>query len=217
MVRHRSLRSLAAARPAACAAARPEPPPPLPRSLPPQHRLQKTIELPPFSRGCHVVTRQILEALPELNEFEGGWVGTSWCAPCCADRSRSQHTPPDIALLRPPTCRSGPGQPAGAAHLCQPHNQRKRLAGWVGGWAGRGGPTELASALASPSAHAMLSSPGPQTCPWTWPTRWTRWRPRAASASIGMTTRGRTTCAGGGEAGGCVGGVMGAPSSTNVS
>ena len=33
---------------------------------------QKSIQLPPFARGFHIVTGHVLEALPELNEVEVG-------------------------------------------------------------------------------------------------------------------------------------------------
>lgn len=36
------------------------------------HRVQKTITLPQYPRGCHVITRRIYEALPELGSFEVG-------------------------------------------------------------------------------------------------------------------------------------------------
>jgi hypothetical protein len=35
-------------------------------------RLQKTISLPAYPRGCHVVTRELLRELPELQQFEVG-------------------------------------------------------------------------------------------------------------------------------------------------
>lgn len=35
-------------------------------------RVQKTIELPPFKRGCHVITRNLLQQLPELGDIEVG-------------------------------------------------------------------------------------------------------------------------------------------------
>ncbi|KAG2448462.1 hypothetical protein HYH02_006354 [Chlamydomonas schloesseri] len=41
-------------------------------SIPPTQWVQKTITLPQFPRGCHVITRRIYEALPELGSFEVG-------------------------------------------------------------------------------------------------------------------------------------------------
>lgn len=35
-------------------------------------RFQKVVELPPFKRGCHVITRPLLQRLPELADFEVG-------------------------------------------------------------------------------------------------------------------------------------------------
>jgi len=34
--------------------------------------LQKQLTLPAFSRGCHLVTRHVLEAIPELRSFQTG-------------------------------------------------------------------------------------------------------------------------------------------------
>ncbi|PNW88755.1 hypothetical protein CHLRE_01g043100v5 [Chlamydomonas reinhardtii] len=41
-------------------------------SIPPTQWVQKTITLPQYPRGCHVITRRIYEALPELGSFEVG-------------------------------------------------------------------------------------------------------------------------------------------------
>ena len=38
------------------------------------YRLQKMVELPSYKRGCHVITRKVLEQLPELGEFDVGLV-----------------------------------------------------------------------------------------------------------------------------------------------
>ncbi len=35
-------------------------------------RAQKTITLPGYKRGCHVVTRKLMAELPEVEEFEVG-------------------------------------------------------------------------------------------------------------------------------------------------
>ena len=35
-------------------------------------RMQKLVTLPGYSRGCHVITRPLLQHLPELSEFEVG-------------------------------------------------------------------------------------------------------------------------------------------------
>lgn len=34
--------------------------------------MQKTFSLPPFKRGCHIITRYIYEAVPEIRQFEVG-------------------------------------------------------------------------------------------------------------------------------------------------
>lgn len=35
-------------------------------------RFQKTLALPAMKRGCHVITRQLLQQIPELSGFEVG-------------------------------------------------------------------------------------------------------------------------------------------------
>lgn len=40
----------------------------------PRCRLQKVVELPSYKRGCHVITRKVVDALPELSEFDIGLV-----------------------------------------------------------------------------------------------------------------------------------------------
>lgn len=56
------------------------------------------------------------------------------------------------------------------------------------------------AALPSPTRPRDPSRPrvAPQTCPWTWRTRWTGWHPRAARSSTGMMMRGLTICEGAG-------------------
>jgi hypothetical protein len=46
-------------------------------------RIQKTISLPDLSRGCHVVTRHIIQQIPELKTFEVGLVNifSEFCFP----------------------------------------------------------------------------------------------------------------------------------------
>ena len=41
------------------------------------------VELPSYKRGCHVITRKVLEQLPELGEFDVGLVNF-FSAPSCA-------------------------------------------------------------------------------------------------------------------------------------
>jgi hypothetical protein len=38
----------------------------------PTHRFQRIIELPGYPRGCHIITRKIQEAMPELGQMEVG-------------------------------------------------------------------------------------------------------------------------------------------------
>lgn len=82
-------------------------------------RVQKTIELPPLSRGCHVVTRQILEALPELAEFEGGRPGRAGdAAAVIRGGGRWPQLRAPAACLPLTTRRlSGPSPPAPAVGL----------------------------------------------------------------------------------------------------
>lgn len=35
-------------------------------------RFQKIVQLPAQRRGCHVITRKLLQELPELNQYEIG-------------------------------------------------------------------------------------------------------------------------------------------------
>ncbi len=42
------------------------------RAAPPTAWVQKTITMPSLKRGCHVVTRKVCEAVPEIGEFEVG-------------------------------------------------------------------------------------------------------------------------------------------------
>lgn len=36
------------------------------------HRFQKIVQLPAKQRGCHIITRNLLQELPELGEYEVG-------------------------------------------------------------------------------------------------------------------------------------------------
>jgi hypothetical protein len=57
------------------------------------HWVQKRFALPPYPRGCHVVTKHIYDAVPELGEFELGLahIFGAWraCTVCWHARSRS--------------------------------------------------------------------------------------------------------------------------------
>ena len=69
-------------------------------------RLQKVVELPPMSRGCHVITRQILQQLPELQEFEVRPCGRWGPAVCLLLLAAATHCPvklpPAAAACLPP-------------------------------------------------------------------------------------------------------------------
>lgn len=43
-----------------------------PDSLHTCHRFQKIVQLPAKQRGCHIITRNLLQELPELGEYEVG-------------------------------------------------------------------------------------------------------------------------------------------------
>ena len=60
-------------------------------------RMSKTIELPPYPRGSHVITRPLLQRLPEIVEFEVG-LANFFIKVCTffdiyASSSRPAHTP----------------------------------------------------------------------------------------------------------------------------
>jgi secondary thiamine-phosphate synthase enzyme len=60
-------------------------------------RLQKAVELPPYPRGCHVITRKLLQHLPELAEFEVGLANIFVCHTSCS-LTINENASPDVPL-----------------------------------------------------------------------------------------------------------------------
>lgn len=58
-----------------------------------RHRL----ELPPFRRGCHIITRHVVNALPELAEIEIGWLHV-FILHTSASLSINENADPDVPL-----------------------------------------------------------------------------------------------------------------------
>eukprot|EP00197_Chlamydomonas_leiostraca_P003876 CAMPEP_0202867702 /NCGR_PEP_ID=MMETSP1391-20130828/9579_1 /ASSEMBLY_ACC=CAM_ASM_000867 /TAXON_ID=1034604 /ORGANISM="Chlamydomonas leiostraca, Strain SAG 11-49" /LENGTH=220 /DNA_ID=CAMNT_0049547765 /DNA_START=15 /DNA_END=677 /DNA_ORIENTATION=+ len=58
---------------------------------------QKVIELPPYSRGCHVITRKIYEAMPEIAEFEVGMANV-FIQHTSASLTINENASPDVPL-----------------------------------------------------------------------------------------------------------------------
>jgi secondary thiamine-phosphate synthase enzyme len=63
----------------------------------PTEWLQKVVELPPLSRGCHVITRQLLQQLPELAEFEVGMANFFVQHTSCS-LTINENASPDVPL-----------------------------------------------------------------------------------------------------------------------
>ena len=93
----------------------PPPPPPRPpprRGPPRQHsttpqrqqqrqqqqcRVQRSVTLPAFKRGCHVVTRQLLQEVPEVAEFEVG-LANLFIQHTSASLTVNENASPDVPL-----------------------------------------------------------------------------------------------------------------------
>eukprot|EP00898_Chlorokybus_atmophyticus_P004880 jgi/Chlat1/5393/Chrsp35S08988 len=58
---------------------------------------QKTITLPAYKRGCHVITRPILAQLPELREFEIG-LANFFVLHTSASLTINENASPDVPL-----------------------------------------------------------------------------------------------------------------------
>ncbi|KAK9824674.1 hypothetical protein WJX72_012275 [[Myrmecia] bisecta] len=63
----------------------------------PTEWFQKTIALPAYRRGCHVVTRKILEQLPELADFEVG-MANLFIQHTSASLTINENASPDVPL-----------------------------------------------------------------------------------------------------------------------
>jgi len=59
--------------------------------------LQREIELPPFPPGCHLVTRQVLEGLPELSAVSVGLLHI-FIQHTSASLSINENADPDVAV-----------------------------------------------------------------------------------------------------------------------
>lgn len=59
--------------------------------------IQKTITLPAFKRGCHVITRKVYEALPELGSFEVG-MANIFIMHTSASLTINENASPDVPL-----------------------------------------------------------------------------------------------------------------------
>ena len=57
----------------------------------------KTIELPPYSRGCHLITRKVMESAPEISEFEVG-LCNFFIQHTSASLTINENASPDVLL-----------------------------------------------------------------------------------------------------------------------
>jgi len=60
-------------------------------------RVSKIVELPGYSRGCHVITRPLLQQLPELSEFEVG-LANIFIQHTSASLTINENASPDVPL-----------------------------------------------------------------------------------------------------------------------
>ncbi|GFH14662.1 secondary thiamine-phosphate synthase enzyme, partial [Haematococcus lacustris] len=63
----------------------------------PTEWVQRTVQLAPHARGCHVVTRQIYEAVPEIAEFDVGLVHL-FLQHTSASLTINENASPDVPL-----------------------------------------------------------------------------------------------------------------------
>uniref|UniRef100_A0A7R9YS02 Secondary thiamine-phosphate synthase enzyme n=1 Tax=Chlamydomonas euryale TaxID=1486919 RepID=A0A7R9YS02_9CHLO len=59
--------------------------------------LQRTIDLPAYKRGCHVITKKVYEALPELSQFEVG-LANIFILHTSASLTINENASPDVPL-----------------------------------------------------------------------------------------------------------------------
>jgi len=59
--------------------------------------VSKTIELPHYSRGCHIITRPLLQQIPELAEFEVG-LANIFLQHTSASLTVNENASPDVPL-----------------------------------------------------------------------------------------------------------------------
>ncbi|BBM99651.1 hypothetical protein MPTK1_1g22760 [Marchantia polymorpha subsp. ruderalis] len=63
----------------------------------PTEWFQKQFELSPFSRGCHIITRKIVNAIPEICEFEVG-IAHIFVMHTSASLTINENASPDVPL-----------------------------------------------------------------------------------------------------------------------
>lgn len=66
-------------------------------SVMPTEWFQKTIELPPFRRGCHIITNHVRKAVPELAEFQVG-IAHIFVLHTSASLTINENASPDVPL-----------------------------------------------------------------------------------------------------------------------
>jgi secondary thiamine-phosphate synthase enzyme len=59
--------------------------------------IQRTIRLPPARRGFHLITREIVDALPELAEIEIGWM-QAFIQHTSASLTINENADPDVRV-----------------------------------------------------------------------------------------------------------------------
>lgn len=59
--------------------------------------VQRQVQLPPFPRGCHVVTRQVLDALPEIQQVKVGLLHV-FIQHTSASLSLNENADPDVPV-----------------------------------------------------------------------------------------------------------------------
>ena len=59
--------------------------------------MSKVVELPGYSRGCHVITRNLLQRLPEISEFEVG-LANLFIQHTSASLTVNENASPDVPL-----------------------------------------------------------------------------------------------------------------------
>lgn len=58
---------------------------------------QKQVDLTPYKRGCHVITRKVLEQLPEIREYEVG-LANFFILHTSASLTINENASPDVPL-----------------------------------------------------------------------------------------------------------------------
>lgn len=63
----------------------------------PTEWFQKVVELPPYKRGCHVITNKLYQALPELSQYEMG-LAHFFIQHTSASLTINENASPDVPL-----------------------------------------------------------------------------------------------------------------------